>query len=404
MHSMTPMFDAIVVGAGPGGATTARYLAEMGYDVCLIDKATFPRDKPCGGGFSPAIFKEFPYLALRKDEFLERILNVGVLHSPSREITLEGRAGMAVAPRSKFDNILFETAHDAGSHCLTGKRVKNLSIQDKGVEVQISKGDTISGEVIIGADGINSIVARETGLNTCWPQDAITACRVAEISAEEDDIIDLYGSEGEYHFFANLSGRPGYGWIFPRTNTINVGVGIKANCATNMQGTFKSFLKHLARQNLLPNSIDIPSGKGALVPTGGTIDSFVENRCLLVGDSAGMVNPLTGGGILYAMEAGRIAAAIVSRCINKEEYGKNSLDAYQRIWEGNIGKDMSSMLFAQKLFTSVFTETLFKIGAEDREIQDMVSDAMSESEVASLDVTRLVARTLYIVLKNSLHF
>jgi geranylgeranyl reductase family protein len=399
---MTPMFDAIVVGAGPGGATTARYLAMMGYEVCLIDKATFPRDKPCGGGFSPIIFKEFPYLAARKDEFLERVLNAGVLHSPSGEITLEGKAKMAVALRSRFDNVLFEVAHDVGAHCMTGKRVKYLSIDGIGVEVVTSSGDTISGRFVVGADGVNSVVARETGLNRSWLQDQITACRVVEVPAEKKEIIDMYGTEGEYHFFANLSGKPGYGWIFPKNETINIGLGIKANHASNMQRTFKSFVKYLAARDLVPSKIEIPSSKGAIVPTGGTIDSFARNRCLLVGDSAGMVNPMTGGGILYAMEAGRIAASIIDDCITKEEYGKNSLEAYQRIWESTNGKDMSSMLLAQKLFTSFLTEVLFRIGAEDQKIQDMVSNAMSESEVASLNVPRLIARSLFVCVKNSL--
>ncbi len=397
------MFDVLVVGAGPGGSTTAKHLADMGYQVCLIDKSTFPRDKPCGGGFSPEIFEFFPYLRTKQDEFLERVLNVGILHSPSKEITLTGKAKMAVALRSNLDNVLFMAAHDAGADCLTGVRVKSVSIDNDGVEVWASNERKISGKVIVGADGVNSVVARESGLNRKWRQDSITACRVAEIPAREKEIVDFYGIEGDYHFYANLSGAPGYGWIFPKTETINVGVGIKANHASNMQAVFNSFASYLMKHDLLPRNFDISNAKGATVPTGGPLNSFVRNRCVLIGDSAGMVNPLTGGGILYAMEAGKIAAGVIGRCINEDKWSKESLEPYQREWESSSGRSMDAMLLAQRLFTSFLTETLFKIGDRDDKLQDMVSSAMEESEVSELDIPRLVGRFALVCLKTALH-
>ena len=115
------MYDVAVVGAGPAGSTTARYLAMAGHRVCLIDKDLFPRDKPCGGGFSPALIDEFPYLRSRQSEFLQDICHVGVLHSPNRRIVLRGKADMAVALRTHFDNILLEAAIDAGAKPLLGK-------------------------------------------------------------------------------------------------------------------------------------------------------------------------------------------------------------------------------------------------------------------------------------------
>lgn len=395
------MFDVVVVGAGPAGSTTARYLGDMGFEVCLLDKSTFPRDKPCGGGFSPRIFERFPYLRPRKTEFLDRVLNVGVLHSPSRRITLKGRAKMAVALRSKFDNVLFEEAHDAGAQCMTGKRAKQVSIRDNGVEVAVNSGETLSARFVIGADGVNSVVAGDTGLNTTWARNKITACRVAEVPAMESKIMNLYDTEGAYHFYANLFGSPGYGWIFPKTETINIGVGIRADRARNMQKVFNCFAHYLISSNLLPQDADISNVKGAIVPTGGTLEPFVHNRCLLIGDSAGMVNPLTGGGIMYAMEAGRIAASVIDRCLAQEEYEEEILLQYQKQWARNHGKDMASMLLAQKIFTSCLAETLFEIGARDEQIQEMISNAMAESEIGTLDLPELIGRVIIVCLKQA---
>ena len=83
------MHDVIVIGAGPGGATVSRYLASLGLEVLMIDKDSFPRDKPCGGGFSQTIIDDFSYLKSRARDFLKGIARVGVIHSPNRRITLE---------------------------------------------------------------------------------------------------------------------------------------------------------------------------------------------------------------------------------------------------------------------------------------------------------------------------
>ena len=125
------MHDVVVIGAGPGGATVSRYLAKLGLEVCLIDKDTFPRNKPCGGGFSRTIIDDFAYLKPRASEFMKGIARVGVLHSPNRQIVLEGRVDMAVTLRTDFDNVLFEEAVSAGSLPITGTRAKKVNIKNE---------------------------------------------------------------------------------------------------------------------------------------------------------------------------------------------------------------------------------------------------------------------------------
>ncbi|MFW9850986.1 MAG: NAD(P)/FAD-dependent oxidoreductase [Candidatus Thorarchaeota archaeon] len=397
------MYEVAIVGAGPAGATAARYLAKLGHEVALIDKDTFPRDKPCGGGFSRSIIDEFLYLKSRENEFLKGICKVGVLHSPNRQIELRGKVDMAVALRYDFDNILYESALENGVTPYLGNRVKSTSSYDDRIELDLSSGESIEAKVVFGCDGVGSIIARQFGLHKRWPSKMITACRVAEIPENETYIEDVYSTDKEYHFYANLGGLPGYGWIFPKQETINVGLGVVGSHAQGLPNLFEKFIKLLERDELLPMNADLSGARGALVPTGGTIEQTVTDRCLLVGDSAGMVSPLTGGGIHYAMRAAKIAAYVVSNGLEFDQLDSAYLSRYQKLWQSDFGKDFGPMLLAQKVFTGNFTDLLFEIGKRDQGIQRMVSEAMAESSDTGIDIPRLVARTLSAILRSAFH-
>lgn len=398
------MYDVVVIGAGPGGATVSRYLAKLGLGVCMIDKDTFPRDKPCGGGFSRNIIDDFPYLKPRASDFLKGLAKVGVLHSPNREIVLEGRVDMAVTLRSDFDNVLFEEAVDAGALPLTGTRAKKVVIKEDSITVELSGGDSVSGEILIGADGVTSMVARETQLNQKWSSSSVTACRVCEVPASNSEIIDRYTEDLKYHFFANLGGQPGYGWIFPKHETINIGLGIVGTHSRGLPSKFDSFVRFLVRHNLLPDRPDLSGAKGALVPTAGPLEQTVTDRCVLLGDSAGQVSPITGGGISYAMIAARYAAKVIASALDRDAVDAKTLSLYQRLWQSAFGDDFRNQLIAQKIFTGPFTDLLFLIGSKDEKIQAMVSESMSESSDGDIDVRQLVLRTLRVCLREALHF
>ena len=396
------MFDVAVIGAGPGGATVARYLAMKGLSVCLIDKDEFPRDKPCGGGFSKTLIDEFPYLRRRADEFIKGVAKVGVLHSPNRRIILEGAVDMAMTLRVDFDNVLFESAVEEGAEPYLGERAKSVSFHDDHVEVILNNSDPIKSRIVVGADGVSSMVARETGLNRRWQSSAITACRVAEVPTKSKEIIDRYTENLNYHFYANLGGLPGYGWIFPKRETINIGLGIVGTHAQGLPRVFGAFVNLLKKEGLLMDDADLRGQQGALVPTGGPISSSFVDRCILLGDSVGMVNPLTGGGIAYAMRASRYAAYVLTHALENDELGSSKLSEYERLWRNDFGNEFQDQLLAQKIFTSPFTDLLFSIGSRDKKIQTMVSEAMAESSDEGIDVKRLAARTLYVCLKAAL--
>ena len=395
------MYDVAVIGAGPGGATASRYLAKKGLKVCMIDKDTFPRDKPCGGGFSEGLLDEFPYLGKRSNEFLKGVARVGVLHSPNRRIVLKGSVDMAVALRTDFDNVLFESAVEEGAEPLVGIRAKSVRFHKDHSEVTLKGSESIKAHVVIGADGVSSMVARETGLNRRWPSSMITACRVVEVPAKYNEIIDRYTENLNYHFYVNLGGLPGYGWIFPKRDTINIGLGIVGTHAQGLPRVFDAFVRYLKKEKLLMQDADLSKAKGALVPTGGPLSRSYVERCILLGDSAGMVSPITGGGIAYAMRAARYAAVVLTKVIEVDNFGSGILGEYEKIWRSDFGDTFKDQLLAQKIFTSPFTDLLFEIGRRDEKIQEMVSESMAESAEEGIDVKKLILRTMFVCLRAS---
>jgi geranylgeranyl reductase family protein len=398
------MYDVIVIGAGPGGATVSRSMAKMGLGVCMIDKDTFPRDKPCGGGFSSTIIDEFAYLKHRAPDFMKGVARVGVVHSPNRRTVLQGRVDMAVTLRTDFDNVLFEEAVSAGSMPLTGTRAKKVTISENGVTVDLAGGKSVQGKMVIGADGVTSMVARETHLNQKWPSSSITACKVCEVPVSHIEILERYTDDLMYHFFANLGGQPGYGWIFPKEDTINVGLGIVGTHAHGLPAKFNAFIRFLKLKTLLPKTSDLSGAKGALVPTGGPIKHTTTNRCVLLGDSAGHVSPLTGGGISYAMRAARFAAHVVAISLEKGTLDAITLNEYQRLWQSDFGNEFRNQILAQKILTGPFADLLFYIGSKDERIQAIVSESMAESSEGGIDMKQLAVRTLLVCLREAMGF
>jgi flavin-dependent dehydrogenase len=216
-------------------------------------------------------------------------------------------------------------------------------------------------------------------------------------------ITDVYGTDREYSFYANLEGHPGYGWIFPKKRTVNIGLGIVGSHSGGLPCKFRSFVRMLELKGMIPRGSYRSPFRGALVPTGGTVPRSYSNRCLLAGDSAGMVNPLTGGGIAYSFRAGRYAAKTLGTCIDDEHFDSSSLSRYETVWRADFGRGMKRLLLAQKLFTSPLTDLLFHIGSRDPGIQSIVAEGMSESNGSGVDLKQLAPRLVRVCLREALH-
>ncbi len=173
------MYDAIVVGAGPAGSTAATNLAKKGLSVLLLDKAKFPRHKACGGGLTPHIWNRHPEI-LECVESFNYAGYIFVEDDPNPIYYERSEKLGAFILRRKFDHFLTINAVKAGVTFLEKESVKDVKVNTDSVTVNTDT-ESFSGLVVLGADGTNSIVAKKTGLNPKWPDNAISFCLEVEV-------------------------------------------------------------------------------------------------------------------------------------------------------------------------------------------------------------------------------
>ena len=295
-RSMTTTHDLIIIGAGPAGAAAGITAARAGLRVALIDKAEFPRDKLCGGGFTGRSRRH-----LR--EIFGRDVTGDLFRCCTRmRLTAAGvpLADLPDAPpiwmtmRRDLDAMLVAAACGAGCEPLTGQRVAGFSPETG--TVVLAEGRTLSAPVLMGADGANSVVAKALFGRAYDPGRIGFGLEIEAPVAGDGDApveIDL------------AAARWGYGWAFPKAGSVTLGVGGLHACNPDLRGALNAFA---ARHGVEPGQLRC---KGAFLPFGEVRAIPGKGRVLLAGDAAGLVDPITGEGIAWAMKSGQLAAQAV---------------------------------------------------------------------------------------------
>ncbi len=348
--------DVIVVGAGPAGSTAAFHLAQAGVDVLLLEKTAFPREKVCGDGLTPRAVKQLVGLGVDLDApgWIQnhglRIVGGGHQVSlPWPDLAEYPPYGL-VRTRMDFDEILARHAEKAGARLMertavtgpvvdeqTGRVVGVTArpVDDRGRRVEAGVPDVeYHAPVVIAADGVSARLALALGLAKRDNRPMGVAVRTYYTSPRHDDDyleswLELWDGEPQK---SNL--LPGYGWIFGvGDGTVNVGLGIlstsKAFRSVDYKDLLRRWLDHtpeewgLSEQNMVGNIA------GAALPMGFNRKPHYSRGVLLVGDAGGMVNPMNGEGIPYAMESGEMAAAAVVQALGRPAAGRErALRAY----------------------------------------------------------------------------
>jgi geranylgeranyl reductase family protein len=308
-------FDTAVVGSGPAGAVAALTLARAGARVALIDKAGFPRDKACGDLVGPRGVQIMTELGLGLPEVLT-LGDMVVVGPTGGRALLPAAPGLAypgqawAVPRSRFDAELRRAALDAGAEEVNG-RAGAVHSGASGANVALDGAGTVEADVVIGADGAASRVAESSGL---VEHDRVLWGFAMRAYVEETVGLPYIA------FWDPTPGRafPGYGWLFPgpdgRANAgLGLGTGSDRRAGARATRQLDSFLDHLRALGLLGGRSQAPrEGRlGGWLKMGmvGTVPA--RGNVLLVGDAAGLVNPLQGEGIAQAMDSGRAAALAV---------------------------------------------------------------------------------------------
>jgi geranylgeranyl reductase family protein len=286
-------FDAIVVGAGPAGSTAAYLLAEGGAKVLLLDRQRFPRDKPCGGGLTYRAVRQLP---VSVDPVVEDVVDRFELGLRYRKRFERGGQGPLVlmTQRKRLDAHLAEEAVAAGADFRDGLRVTALEQEDDAAIVRFD-GAAARAPVVIGADGVNGVTARALGLAAQRFGVALEG-NVSYVHAREERwrglaVVDLGAVSG------------GYAWVLPKGDHVNVGVG-----GWESEGPrLREHLDHACAAYGLPAG-ELDALRGYRLPMRRPGDAAGSGRVLLVGDAAGLVDPLSGDGMYEAFVSARLAS------------------------------------------------------------------------------------------------
>jgi geranylgeranyl reductase family protein len=286
-------YDAIVVGAGPAGSTAAYRLASAGADVLLLDRARFPRDKPCGGGVTGRAARLLPFSI---EPVVEHVVSVVDLRLRYRKCLARGNGDPLVymTQRKRLDHFLVQKAVEAGSDLREGVKVSGLEVRPDGVSVE-----GVEADALIGADGVNGVTARAVGLG---------GNRVVGVALEGNlPYANMDRSAYEGRLALELGVVPGgYGWVFPKGGHANFGVG-----GWEEEGPrLRDHLRRLCEAHGLSFD-DLEELRGYRLPLREPRSTMACGRALLVGDAAGLIDPVSGDGMFEGFLSSQYAAEAV---------------------------------------------------------------------------------------------
>ncbi|RBI84038.1 geranylgeranyl reductase [Rhodosalinus halophilus] len=294
-------FDLLVIGAGPAGAAAAHASAARGLRVALIDRHAFPRNKLCGGGVTGRARAEAMSLLGRPlPEPLLEPRGRFAFHAAGAPLgEIEGVPPVWMTTRVGFDAHLVEAALAAGAEDHTGRPVAEVDPQARAVTFR--DGERLTAPLIVGADGATSIVARALFGRPFDPARIGFALEVEapppEAAAAAPVRIDFGAADW------------GYGWSFPKSGSTTVGVGGVHARNPSMKTAMRAYMAMLGVD---PERVKV---QGAFLPFGDFRRVPGQKRVMLAGDAAGLVDPLTGEGIAYALASGRMAGEAAARAL-----------------------------------------------------------------------------------------
>jgi len=356
--------DVIVVGAGPGGSSTAAYLAAHGLDVLLLEKSAFPREKVCGDGLTPRAVRELISLGIPTPEDEGWIKNYGLrIIGGGMRLQLDWPDNDAFPPyglvrtRQDFDDILVRHAQGGGArlHQLTNVsapllddtgRIVGVRAKAMGTDNRATGQErTFGAPVVVAADGTSSRLSLAMDRPKRDDRPMGVAVRTYYTSPRHDD--DYLESWLEL-WSTNDAGQrtllPGYGWIFGvGDGTSNVGLGIlntsEAFGKVDYKDVMRRWVATMPPEWTYSQETLVGPIRGAALPMGFNRQPHYDRGLVLVGDAGGMVNPFNGEGIAYAMESGRLGAEVIAQALARATPAERErvLQSYPRVMKDALG-------------------------------------------------------------------
>jgi geranylgeranyl reductase family protein len=325
--------DVIVVGAGSAGATLAYELAKRGIGVLVLEKENLPRYKCCAGGVTSKTVKLLDFdIAEVVEDVIHEVSFTFNLGSPY--LRQHSQPLIYTVMRDAFDYFLVQKAQQLGASFMDRQKVTQIQVNADWVE--ISTVDNIfRSRLVVGADGAYSIVARELGMGRSIKYNAGIE---SEIVVSEKEL-----AKWKSRVQIDLGCIPGgYAWVFPKRNHLSIGVGCLTSKARDLNRHHQKFLNSLRIGNYT-----ITKSSSHLIPTCTKGRLIWQDKALLLGDAAGLTDPLTGEGIYNAIQSAQLAAPVIESSL---VHDKAKLEDYQEAMDEKIMSELRVASTLSKLF------------------------------------------------------
>lgn len=387
---MRNQYDMIVVGGGPGGAMAARHAAMGGASVLVLEK---DRDiglpVRCAEGISE---RALSLLVPVRERWIACEVNNFLLVAPDGT-SLTAHTGITgyILHRRLFDADLMDLAVEAGAQVLTRAYVHDLVFEDgviTGVKmVHLGKAYSLKAKIVIGADGVESRVGRWAGLKTHTKMVDMESCVQMTLAK-----IKIDPTVAEFHMGHKIA-PGGYLWVFPKgKDTANVGLGISGKYTKEARPI--DYLQEFIDKRF-PGASPLSMVAGG-VPSAPTLNKIVTHGLMLVGDAARQINPVTGGGIICAMIAGKIAGETAAEAIKADNVTEKFLSKYAKQWNKEEGRRNESayklkkaiVQFPDEEFNGI-AKTLSSIPFEERTVYNVFKTSLIKHPKLILEAAKV---------------